>query len=630
MKNSERIHFLEQEIIRHKELYYSGVAEISDENYDKLEQELQKLNPESFALQLVGTDSKVNKVSHKTKMLSLDKTYSLDDLKSWIGDHKVLSVFKIDGSSCSLVYKNGILEIAKTRGDGSYGEDVTKKIKWINSIPKEIPVKGEVEIRGEVYCNEKMFFELCNEMEKLNLEKPSSQRNIVAGLLGRKENIFLSKFLSFKAFDVLASNIKIESEEEKYKLLKSFKFDIPEYEVHVSAKSLEKVLDDTKNFMLDGDYLIDGLVFVYNDFKLHEELGVTSHHPRYKIAFKFKGDSKITLINEIEWNVSRTGRLTPVALVEPVELSGAMIGRVSLHNVGVVKEFELTKGSKIEIIRSGEVIPKFLSVVEKSKNKLEIPEVCHSCNSKLSEEEIFLICLNPECPEKMMEEMLYFIQQIGIEDLSEKRLLEMIRVGLVKKVQDLFKIKENDFLKLDKVKDKLANKMFTEIQNSKKIGLIQFITALGIEGLSSVKAEKIVANGFNTISKITEMNVSDLQNINGFAEKSANDIVESLKMKKKLISDLLKIGFDPASELKVTSNKLNGKKICITGSLSMVREEMEKLIKENGGVMVSSVSKNTDILLTNETNSSSSKFKKAIELKVEINTEQQILKLLQG
>ena len=350
--NQKRIQELEKLILRHKDLYYRGKAEITDEQFDKLENELKKLDSQNPVLEKIGTDiqDESQKVAHQKKMLSLDKTYSEEELFKWMGKNSVLSVFKIDGSSCSLIYKNGHLSIAKTRGDGNFGENITSKALYIPDLPKFIPFEGEIEIRGEIFCKENNFFELSQEMNDLKLERPSSQRNIVAGLLGRKENIQLAKHLSFKAFDLIGQHNKIQ-EHQKMNLLKNLGFDIPEFEIHKTSDDIKKRILEARDFMSKGDYLIDGLVFVFDDLKMHEELGETAHHPRYKIAFKFAGDTKTTIIQKIEWGVSRNGILTPVANVAPVELSGAMISRVTLHNFGLVKNFNLKSGDEIEIIR---------------------------------------------------------------------------------------------------------------------------------------------------------------------------------------------------------------------------------------------------------------------------------------
>jgi DNA ligase (NAD+) len=356
-------------------------------------------------------------------------------------------------------------------------------------------------------------------------------------------------------------------------------------------------------------------------------LGETSHHPRYKMAFKFPGDSKTTSINEITWSVSRNGILTPVAEVAPVELSGAMISRVTLHNYGLVSQYDLKVGDRIEIIRSGEVIPKFLSVVESSKNKFQIPETCPSCQSKIEIEDIRLFCRNDKCPGKNKEIILNFIQKIGIEDLSDKRLEELMSAGFVKSIPDIYKLREEDLLKIEKVKEKLSTKLLDSIAKTKNIDLPTFLSALGIAGGAYNKCEKIVQGGFNTLEKIKLLNIESLVNVESFAEKSARDFVESLNEKMEIIEELEELGFKIITEVR-RETEISGKKICITGALSEKRPIIEDLIRECGGIVVSSVSKNTDLLVTNETDPNSSKFKKAIELKIKIITEKELLVLI--
>ncbi len=536
-------------------------------------------------------------------------------------------MFKIDGISCSLVYENNELVMAKTRGDGSFGENITAKLLWLNQVPKHVDINGKVEIRGELFCTEENFFHLSDEMIKMGLEKPTSQRNIVAGLMGRKENLELCRYLSFMAFDVIGEE-RLTNEESKFKILKKQNFQIPEIVVHTKANTINDVIEEARDFMSEGEYQIDGLVFILDDLAQQEELGETAHHPRYKIAFKFQGESKETLIKEIVWSVSRNGILTPVAEVEPVELSGATISRVTLHNYGLVKQFELKKNDKIEIIRSGEVIPKFLSVKESSKHKFEIPSNCPVCDSKVEINDIRLYCSNTFCPGKNKELILNYIQKIGIEDLSSKRLDELLKQGMVKEISDLYRLKEEDLLKLEKIKDKLSKKIIENIEKTKNTDLITFLSSLGISGGAYNKCEKIVRAGIDTIEKVLDLTPEDLIKIEGFAKKSSEDFSESLKEKRKLIQELVELGLKIKIEEK-RETKVSGLKICITGSLSEKREVVEDKIRDGGGIVVSSVSKNTDVLVTNEQESSSSKFKKAQELKIKIISEKELLSLLE-
>jgi DNA ligase (NAD+) len=623
-----RVSELESLILKHKALYYQGRPEISDAEFDKLEDELKKIDPQSAALNVVGTTSSTSdKIKHDKKMLSLEKTYSVDELMSWKGSEEILSTFKLDGISCSLLYKDGVFQLAKTRGDGTYGENITKKVSWINSVPKRISHLGDIEVRGELYCDEESFFKLSQEMEGLGLEKPSNQRNIVAGLMGRKDNLELCRYVKFMAFDFI-SNVKINKESEKYNILKKENFQIPEVALHQSKESIDDAIKTAEEFMSSGHYQIDGLVFTFNKMSLHEELGETSHHPRYKIAYKFQGESKVTKLKEISWSVSRNGILTPVGEVEPVELSGAMISRVTLHNYGLVSTHQLKSGDEIEIIRSGEVIPKFLSVKKSDDGKFIIPSVCPSCSSVLEIVDIRLYCKNVNCPGKNLEVILNFIQKIGIEDLSSKRLEDLITAGMIKNIPDLYKLTAADLMKIDKIKDKLSTKLIESIQKTKEVDLIVFLSSLGISGGAFNKCEKIVRAGFDSIEKIINLSEADLMTVESFAEKSSKDFIASLEEKKEMIEELIHLGFVFTKE-DTRQTEISGKKICITGALSEKRSVIEEKIREGSGVVVSSVSKNTDILVTNEQDPTSSKYKKAIELKIKIITEAELLKMLQ-
>lgn len=622
-----RIQELEGLIKHHKALYYQGRPEINDIEYDKLEEELKKLDPENKTLEIVGATSTGNKVKHGSKMLSLNKTYNLDELKKWVDGREVVSTLKIDGVSCSLVYENGLLTIGKTRGDGSFGEDITEKVRWMNTVPGKIKNEEKIEVRGELFCTEEEFFRLSDEMVEIGLEKPTSQRNIVAGLISRKENIELCRHIEFRAFDIIGVEELIKTEKDKERYLSSLGFTPEDFILHKKFKTLEASVEDARNFMSEGEYQIDGLVITLNDFSIHKELGSTAHHPRYKIAFKYQGDTKETKIEEIVWSVSRNGILTPVANVEPVELSGAKISRVTLHNYGMVKQYDLKKGDKIEIVRSGEVIPKFLSVIEASKGSLDLPTKCPSCNTKVEIVDIRIICDNEKCPAQNKEKILNFIQKIGIDDLSSKRLDEMISKGLVGTIDDLYSIKKGQLLELEKVKEKLESKLLTNIENSKNADLTTFLSSLGIQGGAYNKCERVVNAGFDTIDKILNLTLGDLTAIEGFAEKSATEFINSLTKQHKLIKKLVKKGFSFTSETP-GEGALSGKKIAITGTLSRKRSEIEAMIRSAGGATVGSVSKNTDILLTNQQSSNSRKFKKATELGIQILTEDEVIKLI--
>jgi DNA ligase (NAD+) len=305
-KKMNKLQDLERLIKHHKVLYYQGRPEISDGEYDRLEEELRLLNPHSLALTMVGSSpSGSNKVEHQTKMLSLNKTYKEEELLSWQAGHEIVSMFKIDGVSCSLVYQKGVLSVGKTRGDGQIGENITDKCLWIKGISSQIAEIQDLEVRGEVYCTEESFLKLSTKMQERGLEKPTSLRNIVAGLIGRKENIDLCSYIEFQAFDLIEEEIGLKTEIEKEKKLRDLGFITPAITLHKDDTRIKVSLLEAQEFMNEGNYQIDGLVFSFNDLNLHEEMGNTAHHPRYKIAFKFQGVSKVTKINDISWQVSR-------------------------------------------------------------------------------------------------------------------------------------------------------------------------------------------------------------------------------------------------------------------------------------------------------------------------------------
>lgn len=628
--SSKKVQELEKKILKHKRLYYQGRPEISDFEYDAIEEELKALAPKSFALEVVGHDVfKTEKVAHDSKMLSLNKSYKSEELLKWIGEEEVVSSFKIDGSSCSLIYKNGILELAKTRGDGRFGENITEKILYLHNVPKKIKETSLIEVRGEIFCTEENFIKLASEMEKRGLDEPSSQRNIVAGIIGRRENISLAQYLTFQAFELISDELVFETEVEKFKILKTNGFETPEIFLHKNHETVNQALVDAQTFMSEGNYLIDGLVFTYNKIALHNSLGATAHHPRFKMAFKFQGVAKPTVIKSISWQVSRNGYLTPVANVEPVELSGASVSRVTLHNYGMVSQFKLKKGDTIEVVRSGEVIPKFMAVIERGEGKFSVPSICPSCKGPTVIEEIRLICPNSNCPDKIKDDILNFIKKIGIDDLSSKRLEEFIRLGLVTDIPSLYELTEEELLGVDKIKDKLANKIVASIKNSLNVDLITFLASLGLSGGAYNKCEKVVLSGFDTIEKILKLTPEELVSVESFAELSSQTLVESIQSKKEMIKKLITYGFQLNTPIATTvEGEISGLKFCITGTLSMKRSELEKLVKSNGGTVQSGVSKDTSYLLTNDTESSSSKFKKAITLSIPIINEEHFFKLI--
>jgi DNA ligase (NAD+) len=625
----ERIAELSQAIMYHRFVYEKGRPEISDAAYDQLEKELRLLAPYHPALNHVGLapDQDAPKVQHDEPMLSLNKTYDLEELMEWVDHHEIVGMLKIDGVSLALIYENGELIRAKTRGNGQVGEDVTRKIRWIPGIPHRLALGWDqkIEIRGEICCTQTQFMRLAHHMELLGLEKPTSPRNIVAGLLGRKTHFDLCRFFDFFSFSAFQRSEGVEDfhhEREQFEWLKNQSFKVPEPQFLERQKDIEEYLNMVKGMMDADEIPIDGAVFAYTDRKLQKSLGNTAHHPRAKISFKWQGQTAFSLVEKVEWATSRLGVVTPVAVIEPVFLSGATITNVTLHNAAYVQTFQIKPGDQIEIVRSGEVIPKFLRVVQSCEGKIEFPDKCPSCQSPLLFDEVRLRCTHPtRCPAQQIGTILNWIKAVEIEDLSDKRLQAMIDVGMVRGPADLYGLTPQDLLKLPQTKEKLALKLVQNIQKTKSLSLQRFLHGLGIEGMGLTTWEKLLESIENpTLEGVLALDLRDIMKIHGFADKSASDLVSGLKERSNLIQSLLAKGMElsPFRVKSLKKTKISGCSFVITGSLSQPREEIARKIKEAGGKVTGAVSAGTYALVTNDSDSSSSKMKKARDLGIKI------------
>lgn len=631
---ADEIRSLANEILRHKKLYYAGRPEISDAAFDSLEDKLRTLAPHHPVLKMVGGElsASLPKVRHHTPMLSLAKTYQISELISWAQQRELVATYKVDGSSLSLQYKNGQLVLAKTRGNGKIGEDVTPKIQWVSDCVSTLKTKSNLDIRGELYCSEDQFGHLITEMQELGLESPTSPRNIVAGVLGRKQHIELARYFNFFAFDALSLEGEelFASETQKLEWLAEQGFGLPEWALVKTEKDIEAFLQKTKLFMNEGKIGIDGAVFTYNDCKLHAQAGATSHHPRFKMSFKWQGTTAITKIKDITWSTSRLGMVTPVAVVDSVQLSGAIINNVTLHNAAYVHSFDLKAGDQIEIVRSGEVIPKFLQVVTKAKGSHIMPEICPSCGHKLFFDDVRLVCKNHQgCPAQQVGTILNWIRCVGIDDLSEKRLWPLIEMGLVAHMSDLYKLSVEDFLKLPLTKEKMAHKLYNNIQTTKKLPLAQFLNGLGIAHAGLTTWETLVGE-FKSLECLRKVTVDDLLALRGFATTLATQIVEGLACKSYDIEKLLAVGVRPFTpSQKQSHSPLSEKIFVLTGTMRHPRNKITERIKALGGKVSDSVSKQTFALITSDPQSKSTKTQKAHKLGVSIMGEDELYKLLE-
>ncbi len=654
MSPSQEIEKLASQILYHKKLYYSGKSILSDKEYDILEVKLKSLSPTHPALSVVGYKilDNTTKISHEIPMLSLAKTYSQSDLLQFLNKYRCIATEKFDGMALSLEYDNsGNLTVASTRGNGKFGENITEHVYHILSIPKKIKVEESwpknihYEIRGEIYFPLSKFTQF--------EEKFDSFRNAVPGTMGRKDPESATDVLNcfeFYPYDLIVFNeqkeilstsefnriFKIEFDYiKKIQLINfmGFHFNynpIHEIDTDINEKDLEQLLE--KIYAIKKDYHIDGIVFRIRDEKTWESLGNTAHHPRGSLAFKQAGETALTEILSIEQNIGRSGKISFRAKLKPVFLSGATISYATLHNAEYIEQGNYSEGAKVEIIRSGEVIPAIVNLIEPGPNKYLLPKNC-LCGYELTRQGPDLMCLEKRsCNYKDQESLVYFVSSLDIMGVSDKIIFKMREAGLLKEPADLYKITAEDLIQIEGFAQKSSENIVNSIQNTKQIPLAKFLTALGLKRGGEVKCQE-VAKKYVSLKNVLQVKTEDLIAEKGWAEKSAEDFVSSLQEKYPIINNLLKyvqVLDDKSADsiLKYAHHPYYGKNICITGSLSQPREEYKFRLEKIGAKVVSSVSSKTDFLVCNEASSSSSKYKDAQKLGVPIITEAELTAVL--
>ncbi|MCM8786569.1 MAG: NAD-dependent DNA ligase LigA [Candidatus Omnitrophica bacterium] len=663
-KVKKEIEELRQKIREADRRYYVlSDPEISDKEYDELIRHLKEL--EEKYPQFITPDSPTQRVSggvlegfptvkHKIKMLSLDNTYSVEELKEW--EEKIKRILKrnieidyvvelkIDGVSCSLTYENGILKVGATRGDGEVGEDVTINIKTIKSLP--LRLLGEnipkiLEVRGEIYM-EKKDLEKINKIRLQNNEPLfANPRNAASGSLKLlNPTLVAERNLKYFVHSFgLASDYEFKTHWEFLETMKFFGLRVNPFSKH--CRNLKEAIDyclswQDKRFSLEYD--IDGMVIKVNNFKLQKELGETLKAPRWAVAYKFPAQQATTVVTNIEFGVGRTGIITPVAVLKPVECSGVTISHATLHNFDEVKRLDIRIGDTVLIERAGEVIPKIVKVIISKRKgiekKISVPEKCPQCNGEIvkeKEEEVYWYCINPNCPARIKGSLLHYASRgaMDIEGLGESVVEELVNRGLVKSIVDIYKLKKEDFLKLPLFAEKKANNLVMAIEASKNRPLWRFIYGLGIRHIGE-KAAFILAEHFKNIEQFFNLTEDDLRKIPEIGPIMAASVVNFFSSKniKKMIYELKKYGVNLTSEKKETiKSKISGKTFIFTGELeSFSRSQAQKAVENLGGKWVTSISKNIDYVVVGK--NPGSKYDKAKTLKLKIIDEEEFKKLL--
>lgn len=648
MDKIERMKALIKEINKHNYNYYTlDAPTISDSEYDKLYYELVDLEKETGVILPSSPSQRVGgqilegfaKKKHEVNLYSLNKVRDFEDLENWCNDMEKLTKgtkfaleYKFDGLQIVIEYNNGHFVSATTRGDGSIGEDVSAQVKTIKSVPLEIGFQGRLIVQGEGMMTNKSF-------EKYNkdaLEKLKNPRNAAAGAIRNLDPKETAKRnLDYFCYSILlCDGEKFNTQEEMHNFLVQNGFKTGDY--FKICKNVQEIIHEINEVDIVKsklDVQIDGMVIKINDVSHREEIGFTSKFPKWAIAYKFAAQEATTLLKEVVWQVGRSGRVTPIANLEPVELAGAKIQRATLNNIDDIRRKDIYENAKVFIRRSNEVIPEIMGLAEKTENskKIEPPKVCPSCGKELLQKGPLLYCENHfGCKDQVVDRIVHFASRDGfdIEGLSDKTVLALYDNLGIRKISDLFKLTKEDLLKLDKFKDKKADNLINAIQNSKKIDLNKFLFSLGIQEVGS-KTAKDLAKTFKSLSNLKNAKKEDILEVEDIGEVIADNIVAFFHDENNIkeIESLLALGININQIAQTNDNRLQGATFVITGTLSKPRNEIEKLIEDYGGKVSSSVSKKTDYVLAGE--NAGSKLDKAKALGIKIIEEKDLNDILQ-
>jgi len=666
-KDIDRIVELRELIHSYNTQYYiHSISLVSDYEFDQLLKELEELEikyPELYdansPTKRVGGDitKSFETVLHKYPMLSLSNSYSKDDIADF--DQRVKKIIdvpltyicelKYDGVAISIIYKNGNLVKAITRGDGTQGEDVTNNVRTISSIP--LVLNGDypenLEVRGEIMYSKSVFKELNQNREKQGLALFSNPRNSASGTLKLQDSSIVAKRkLDCFIYAVYLDNYKINSLFLQYNYLAQFGFKIPS----VEDKYVEQVNDVSgiMNFINyweerkeDLPFEIDGIVIKVNEIDIQKEIGNTSKSPRWAIAYKYKAVQVSTVLEDIVYQVGRTGAITPVANLKAVEISGTIVKRASVHNADQIEKLDLRINDIVFVEKGGEIIPKITGVDHSKRNtnssKFVFSSKCPECSSELvrDEGEAHHYCLNSNlCPPQIKGKIIHFIgrKQLNIDGIGQETIEQLYNEKLIENVADLFALKKQDLLPLERMAEKSAENIINGIQQSKSAPFHKVLFGLGIRYVGETVAKKLTSY-FKDINQLRSSNFEELCSIEEVGDKIAESIVQyfSVDYNNKIIDLLLENGLNMTSDISeniLKSTILENKKIVISGTFKNIsRDELKKAIEINGGKNSSSVSKSTDILIAGE-NMGPSKLEKAEKFKVSIMNENEFLNLI--
>ena len=648
MENSlQRMKELVEKLDQAAKAYYQEDREImSNQEYDSLYDQLEQLEKETGTVLTnsptvrVGYEAvnELPKEEHPSPMLSLDKTKDREVLRGFIGNHKCLLSWKLDGLTIVLTYENGELVKAVTRGNGIVGEVITNNARVFKNIPLRIPYKGQLVLRGEAIITYSEF-ERINETIGDADAKYKNPRNLCSGSVRQLNNeITAKRNVRFYAFALVsAQNVDFSnSREQQFIWLKKQGFEVVEYKV-VTSVSLDEAMDYFSKTIVNNDFPSDGLVVTYDDIAYGESLGSTAKFPRNSFAFKWADEMRETRLVDMEWSPSRTGLINPVAIFEPVELEGTTVSRASVHNISIVKELQLGIGDTIKVYKANMIIPQIAENLTRSGN-LVIPDKCPVCGREArirKENDVeTLYCMNPDCVAKKIKSFSLFTSRdaMNIDGLSEATLEKFIAMGFIHNFGDIFEIGKykDQIVEMEGFGQKSFDNLMVSLEKAKKTTLAKVIYSLGITGIGLANAKVICKYFDDDIEKIRHADEEEISAIEGIGPVIAGSMADYFKSAENnqkldhLLSHLHLVHEETSAE-----QVFAGKTFVITGSVEHFsnRSEAKEFIEARGGKVTGSVTKKTDYLINNDKTSASSKNKKAQELGIPILSEEDFLEL---
>lgn len=678
-RNSGRVAWLAEQIAHHSDLYYNQAkTEISDSEFDALWDELKQLAPDHPQLQRVGAeiDPGTVKVDHMFPMRSLNKGTNDDDIAHFVTESSLestrfISQPKLDGSALSLEYRKGRLVRAATRGSGDRGEDVTKNARRVENVPHTLGVEVDVHIRGEVVMRLAVF------EEKYRTISPNP-RNLAAGALRQKnaDGKANASDLVFLAYDA-----KFPSEADRHPdsiappsenfdsailewLSETAGVEPAPWVVHDSGSeeaSIESLCQETRTWSKGRElysFEIDGLVFKVDDLEKRDLLGMTAHHPRWALAWKFPPEEATSVLLDVDWQTGRTGTITPVARIAPQRVGGVTVENTTLHNLGEVQRLDIQIGDKIRIVRRGDVIPKIeagLGAASQSdvdgrthadgepftgvlpeRRQITPPDSCPACSGPIEIEGAFIRCTDVQCSARLGRSILYYCRALEMDGIGEKLVEQLIEEGLISSIPDLYRLDQPMLLSLDRMGQKSADNVLSEIGKSRSMAFSKFLSALGLPGIGPELATSI-SNHFGVPAKLLQWvdvaltdasRLSELTSIDGVGDIVALQLRDGIQLRREMVDDLLSLLSIQQEERIAEGGIFDGMTFCVTGTLTEPRKSIQARIKAAGGKVVGSVSGNLSVLIAGE--NAGSKLAKAEKLGVQVWDEETLLGRISG